>query len=213
MKKKIISIACFSSLLLMMSGCGTLGRNTEKSTNTSNDAELTDVLGSVLGSVINSSSSVSESDLVGKWNYKSSACSFKTENLLLKAGGETIAKNAEAKLDKGLQSVGIKNGVGSITFKSDKTFTMVIANKTTNGTFSYNASACKITFFFLEGLNTATATISRSNTNEIQLLFESNKLYSFLKTVGKVTTNSSLSTAISLLNSYDGILAGMTLRK
>ena len=211
MKIKYICILGLSSMLLGFSSCGSL---TSKSTTQNDATEMNSILTTVLGSVVNSSSSITSEELVGTWKYSGAACSFESESLLLKAGGETLAQSTRTKLDKSLQEIGIKKGSLNLTLNSNNTFGMKVGKKTYNGTYTYDESNQKLTFTFLEGLGTATATLSRSSTDAIQILFESKKLYSFLSKLNSLPiNNSSLTTVVTLLNSYDGILAGMTMQK
>ena len=47
----------------------------------------------------------------------------------------------------------------------------------------------------------------------ISLLFEGDKLLSMVQTVGKLRSNSTVSSLSSPINSYDGMLVGMQLSK
>lgn len=210
MKIKCLSILCLS-MLLGLTSCGSFTKSTS---NKNNSTELGSVLSDMLGSVLNTSSSLTADDLVGTWKYEGAACVFKSDDLLAKAGGEIAAANCKNKLDNAFQNVGIKKGGMSLTLNADKTFDMKVGSHDYTGTYEYNSSNQGLTFSYLNGLGTSTATISRSNESQIQMLYEAKKLYSVLSAMKSLPVqNTSFGSVISLLGQYNGIMAGVTMQK
>ena len=95
MKKYSIALA-FLAGALTLSSCGTTGSLGQSTNNNStlgsaNNGSTTgnilseaSTIGSILGNILSGSSKLSQSDLVGTWNYTGSDCVFKSENLLAK---------------------------------------------------------------------------------------------------------------------------------
>lgn len=92
-------------------------------------------------------------DLTGTWSYNSSAVEFKSENLLMKAGGMAAATMAESKLNEQLGKVGIRAGQMSFTFNADSTFVSKVGDRTLKGTYSYDSSTKRVQLKFLRLLN------------------------------------------------------------
>ena len=65
---------------------------------------------------------------------------------------------------------------------------------------------------YLAGLGRISPKVIKTG-DTISLLFQSDKFLSMMQKVGKLSSNSTISTLSSLLNSYDGILVGMQLSK
>ena len=140
MRKTVIQIAAIAATLLL-SSCGTMGNSgmglgslpsnggnlagtSTGSTQTGNTAGK--VIESLIGNLLNSSATLSQKDLTGTWQYVGADCAFKSENFLMKAGGEVAAAKIEEQLNTNLAKVGIKSGTCSFTFKEDNTYSAKI---------------------------------------------------------------------------------------
>ena len=62
-------------------------------------------------------------------------------------------------------------------------------------------------------VGTMTAYINKSYTNELSLTFDASKLMTLIEKVANYSNNTTLKTASTLLNSYDGITVGFKLKK
>lgn len=228
MKKIQASLAALCGTLLLTS-CGTTsgssilssvgstllsnavsGSSSTSTTDTS--STTTSVLGSLLSSFLGSSSTISQSDIVGTWNYTGANCVFESENLLAKAGGAVASSKIESQLNTQLSKVGIKQGSCSFTFNKDNTYTATIGGRTLSGTYTLDSSAKTIKMTYLAGVGSMTPHVSKSG-NTLSLLIESDKLLTLLKGASALTGSSSLSTVSSLLGNYDGMYVGMKLQK
>ena len=217
MRKLTILAALFCTLLLSSCGTtslGTQGTNslsgtTNGGTNTNNALSA---FGSVLSSLLGGSSAVTASDLQGTWTYRKADCVFETQNLLLKAGGEVAATKIESQLESQLSKFGIKPGVCTFTFNADGTYVAQIGQYNLGGNYTLNPSTNSITLTYLAGLGRISPKVIKTG-DTISLLFQSDKFLSMMQKVGKLSSNSTISTLSSLLNSYDGILVGMQLSK
>lgn len=224
MKKNIVTLAVLSGALTLTS-CGSsssilsnvgsallqnaVSGSTTSTTSLSNTAST---IGNLLSDLLGSSSSISQSDIVGTWNYTGSDCVFESENLLAKAGGSVAASKIESQIDSQLSKVGIKSGSCSFTFNKDNTYTATIGSRTISGEYTLDSSNKKIKMTYLAGMGSMTPRITKSGST-ISLLFESDKLLTLLKGASALTGSSSLSSITSLLGNYDGLYIGLKMKK
>ena len=151
MKKVTLSLAALAGTMLLAS-CGTTSGNmignaagsilmgNGTTTTTPSTSTNTDVLGNLLSSLLGSSTTVSQSDLLGTWNYTGTDGVFESENLLAKAGGAVAASKIEEQLNTHLAKVGISKGACSYTFNKDNTYTATIGKRTISGTYTLDSS-------------------------------------------------------------------------
>lgn len=215
MRKPIIMAALLSALLL--SSCGTTSLGTQgtgllSGANAGTTGGAVSALGSVLTNLLGGSSAVTASDLQGTWTYRKADCVFETQNLLLKAGGEMAAAKIESQLESQLGKVGITPGACSFTFNSDGTYVATIGQYNLTGNYTLNTKSNTLTMTYLAGIGRISPKVVKTGAS-ISLLFEGDKLLSMVQKVGKLSSNSTISSLSSLINSYDGMLVGMQLSK
>lgn len=215
MRKPIIMAALLSTLLL--SSCGTTSLGTQgtgllSGANAGTTGGAVSALGSVLTSLLGGSSAVTASDLQGTWTYRKADCVFETQNLLLKAGGEMAATKIESQLESQLGKVGITPGACSFTFNSDGTYVATIGQYNLTGNYTLNTKSNTLTMTYLAGIGRISPKVVKTGAS-ISLLFEGDKLLSMVQKVGKLSSNSTVNSLSSLINSYDGMLVGMQLSK
>ena len=215
MRKPIIMAALLSTLLL--SSCGTTSLGTQgtgllSGANAGTTGSAVSALGSVLTNLLGGSSAVTASDLQGTWTYRKADCVFETQNLLLKAGGEMAAAKIESQLESQFGKVGITPGACSFTFNSDGTYVATIGQYNLTGNYTLNTKSNTLTMTYLAGIGRISPKVLKTGAS-ISLLFEGDKLLSMVQKVGKLTSNSTVNSLSSLINSYDGMLVGMQLSK
>ena len=215
MRKPIIMAALLGTLLL--SSCGTPSLGTQgtgflSGANAGTTGGAASALGSVLTNLLGGSSAVTASDLQGTWTYRKADCVFETQNLLLKAGGEMAAAKIESQLESQLGKVGITPGACSFTFNSDGTYVATIGQYNLTGNYTLNTKSNTLTMTYLAGIGRISPKVVKTGAS-ISLLFEGDKLLSMVQKVGKLSSNSTVSSLSSLINSYDGMLVGMQLSK
>lgn len=183
----------------------------------SSRGSLGDILGSgTLGSVISNvlgNDKISPADIVGTWKYSAPAVSFKSDNMLKKAGGAAAAATVESKLEPYYKTAGFNKMV--LTVEADSTFTMKLAYGSLKGTLSKSSEDGFMTFHFKAmkmNVGTMDAAVSKAG-NTLNITFDISKLMSLINTVSKVAGNSTISGLNKLLQSYDGMQAGFRLIK
>lgn len=223
MKKLSVSLALVAGAM-MLTSCGTTGgsiaqgvgsailngNNTSSSTSTA--ASTASALGGLLSNILGSSTKLSESSIVGTWNYTGADCVFESENLLAKAGGAVAANKIESEINSSLSKVGIKQGSCSFTFNSDKTYTANLGGRTISGTYSLDATNKKIKMTYLAGLASMTPRVSMQS-GKLCLLMESSKLLTLMKGVSALSKSNTASAISSILGNYNGMYVGMQLSK
>lgn len=216
MKKIKLSIIVVTATILL-SGCGTTGSTLLGNTGTTQSASTetstsSSLLGNILNTVLGSSATLSQSDILGTWKYQSADCVFKSENLLLKAGGEIAATKMETTLNENLAKVGIGVNTCSFTFNSDNTYTATMGGRTISGNYTLDSNKKQITMTYLAGFATMTPYITKSG-SKLSLLYEADKLITMLNTIATLSGNNNLKALSSLVSSYDGMMVGMEMRK
>lgn len=197
---------------------GMLNRNhpadSTDSTATSSSG-LGDLLGGVAGALGLGQKELSIENLAGTWNYTAPAVNFKSDNLLLKAGGAAASAQVEQKLLPYYQKAGLTQLV--LTIDTDSTFTMKAKRITAKGHLTYDIESGAMIFHFkaLKSFNIGNMEgyIRLSGSDKMELTFDVSRLMTLLEKVGNLTGNSSVKAVSGLLNKYDGIRAGFDLKK
>lgn len=187
------------------------------STSTSSGSSLGEILGSgTVGSLVSNilgNDKISPADIVGTWNYSAPAVSFKSDNLLKKAGGAAAAATVESKLAPYYKTAGFDKM--TLTVEADSTFTMKLAHGTLSGTLSKSDKDGFMTFHFKAmkiNIGTMDAAVSKAGST-LTITFDISKLMKLINTVSKISGNSTISGLNKLLQSYDGMQAGFRLLK
>ena len=184
-------------------------------TSTTTSEQPSDIIGSGIGKLLGTllgGTTLNQESILGTWHYKGADCVFKTENLLLKAGGEVAAAKVEEKLNTTLAQLGITGNEITFTFNADNTYEANIKGTPLQGTYSLDLENKKITLTYLNGIGTITPQIALSG-NTLSLLYDADKLLKFLTKVSALTNNATLTSLSTLLESYDGMLIGWEMQK
>lgn len=175
---------------------------------------LGDLLSGVANALGSGSKNLTVEKLAGTWNYVSPAVSFKSDNLLLKAGGAAAASQVENKLAPYYRTAGLTNLV--VTIGNDSTFTFKAKRATFSGTIEKNAETGNFVFKFkaLKKINVGSMeAFIVMNGDKMDLTFDVSKLMTLLERVGSLTNNASIKTVSAMLNQYDGMTAGFSLKR
>ncbi len=154
---------------------------------------------------------ITSQDFIGTWDYEGAAVNFKTNNLLKKAGGSVAASKLENELDERLSKLGFKPGVTTFVFNEDETFSNVTDGKTVKGTYSYDKSTGYITLNYINHIPVKAKVTGTSG--KISLLFEADSFLTLVTFVGSNSGISVIKNVTSLLQSYDGMMVGIELKK
>lgn len=190
--------------------------STTSTTSTSSDDSKGSTLGNLLGNLFGSSKLTVKS-MEGTWAYSAPAVSFKSDNLLKKAGGAAAATAVEKKLAPYYKTAGFDRM--QLTVAADSTFSMKVGSITLSGTIESAPEGSEANFLFnfkLGGsisLTKMDTYVSMSGTKSLSIMFDVSKLVTLIELAGKVSGNSTVKGVSSVLKSYDGICAGFKLSR
>lgn len=175
--------------------------------NSSTTGAITNVVGDLLGT-----SKITEKNLAGTWSYTQPCVAFESENVLSKVGGSVASSKIESKMKAGLEKAGIKAGKMSITFKTDKTFTITVGKKNFAGTYEIQNANVILTFNTTKKSVTANAKISLGT---LQLAMNADKMLEVINTIATKASaySSQMATVSALLNQYKGMYLGLKFSK
>ena len=185
------------------------GSNSSSSTSSSSSSTAGSLISGLLDKVIGSGT-FTQADLCATWKYSKPGCAFTSENLLAKAGGEIVANKIESDLAGYYSKFGLTSSNTYFTFNTDGTFNAKIDGKSWNGKYTFDEKTHAIQ---LKGLLLSMSGYATKTTNGISLLFESKKLLTLIKTICKLSGNSTLSTVGSIADNYDGVRIGFEMTK
>lgn len=169
-------------------------------------------IGSAVSNLLGTSK-LTPADLVGKWEYSSPAVSFKSENLLKKAGGAAASVAVEDKLKPYYSKTGVDKMV--LMVNADSTFTMKLARGSLSGTLASSTQEGMMTFKFKAlkiNIGSMDAAVVKAG-NNLTVTFDVSKLMSLINAVAKVSGSSAVKGLNSMLQSYNGVMAGFRLVK
>ena len=172
--------------------------------------DLKSILSGVAKAVVGNKATTASS-IIGTWTYSGPECQFESENLLAKAGGEMAAKEVEEKMIAVYNKVGMNNI--RYTFNEDGTYSYQMKKRTVTGSYVFDDAAKTITMTGKLGLKTvAYVTVTG---NDMSMVFNADKLMSFLKTITGAASkvNSTAATINSVAEAYDGLMLGFELKK
>ncbi|MCM1292156.1 MAG: DUF4923 family protein [Bacteroides sp.] len=175
-------------------------------------SKIADALGSVL-----STDKLDVKQLEGEWKYSEPAVTFKSDNLLKKAGGAAASSVVTSKLAPIYKTVGLDKMI--LTINENGEFAMKVRSLTLKGTITAiekEGSQANFEFNFNVGskpIGKVNAYVEKSVSGAMKLTFDVSKLISLVEKVGSFTGNSTLKTLSSALSSYDGLCAGFELKK
>lgn len=202
----------------ILSGLTGSADSTATATSADNDgtSSSTSGIGDLLGNLFGSSK-ISVESMAGDWRYKSPAVSFKSDNLLKKAGGAAASAAVESKLAPYYKKAGFQNM--SLTIGTDSTFTMKVGRVTLKGAISAAPEGSEANFIFnfkVAGklpIGKMDTYVSMSGQNSMSVMFDVSKLVTIIEAVGNVSGSSTVKGVTSVLKGYDGICAGFKLSK
>ena len=173
-------------------------------------------LGSLISGLIGSKQ-LEEADLSGVYKYSEPAVTFRSDNLLQKAGGAAMASMIVNKIAPYYQKAGVDKL--EVTINPDKTFSFLMGRMKLSGTFSRDSSVTDANVFLfnfkaLKGFSIGKIdTYVQKTGNNLVLTFDVSKLLKIVNSVAKISGKQSLQTAANFLNSYDGLNCGFSLNR
>lgn len=198
--KKIFSIAVISLLSLF----------------SAHEASAVDIKG--LLSNLAASDSPTIDKMAGSWVYASPAVSFKSDNLVKKAGGAAASTAVESKIEPFFKKAGLESM--TVEIGADSTIVMKVKKVTLSGTMTpleKDKSGANYAIKFKAAgklpLGTINSFVTTSGTNTLSLTFDVSKLIAIVEKVASVSGSSAAKGVMSALKGYDGVTAGFKLSR
>lgn len=174
-------------------------------------------LGSLLGNLL-STDKIDVKSMSGTWKYSAPAVSFKSDNLLKKAGGAAASSTITGKLAPFYKTAGFDKM--TLTIAEDSTFSMKVRGITLKGTIEpatdQNSDANFVFNFKVAGkikIGRMNTYVTKNAAGKMSIMFDVSKLITLVEKVSAFTGNSTLKSVSSLLSGYDGLCAGFELQK
>lgn len=165
---------------------------------------------SALTSVFSSSKIATEDKIIGTWVYEEPAIVLTSDNTLKNIGGKLAASTIEDKLKTKLEGFGLKKGCITMTFDKSGNFTQTVIGKKLSGTYTIQDK--NIILKYGDKISQIIGTTQLDGDN-LLIVMDASKLLSYVNVLGKISQNSTLKTATSLLGSMDGLECGLKLTK
>jgi len=179
----------------------------------SSSSDSSDGSGSLLSSLtsIFSSSKVATKDkIIGTWIYEEPAVVMESNNALKNIGGKVVTSTIENQLEKKLEKYGFKKGMVTMTFDKSGNFTQTIKGKTLKGTYTIDEKDVVLKY---GGKVSQIVGTTQIDGNSLLIVMDASKLLKYVNVLGKVSQNTTLKTASSLISSMDGLECGLKLTK
>ena len=172
----------------------------------------------MLGSLV-SSDKITVDKMGGNWAYTAPAVSFKSSNVLKKAGGAAASSTVEGKLAPYFKKARLDKLTVTVN-AADSTFAMSLGKTTLKGTIQAvtdTDSDANFIFNFKVGGKIPAGKIdtyvTMTGNDTMSLMFDVSKLVTIIEKVSSVTGNSTIASVTKLLKGYDGICAGFKLKR
>lgn len=151
--------------------------------------------------------------LIGSWSYAGAAAKFESNDLVAMLGGAALEDAAKKQLDRVYQTVGLKPGIGKVTFTRKGSFEAQLESRKISGTYTFDASTRQIAVKLADGkidLGSVPGNVYVSGENLI-LAFPVKNLVEIVKKYGGQI--SSMESVMALLEQYEGIYIGAELSR
>jgi hypothetical protein len=208
MKRRFLTMAVLAALFLAPSKASAFDWSSLFGSSTTTST-ITNLIEGVF-----SKSDLEVSDLAGQWTIDGSAVSFQSDNLLQKAGGLAAASAIEAKIDPYMEQYGLVGAV--MVIQTDGSYEIQMSKGSIKGTIVKSSSSTSNFTFNITVLGKSISSVPayvQKSSSSLDLMFDSNKLKSILSTVGTLVNSSLASSALSILNSYEGLYVGFGMHK
>ena len=152
--------------------------------------------------------------IYGTWRYAEPGIKLSSnDNALSDIAASAATTSIQQKMATNYEKVGIKPGACSFVFKEDGTFTSTFGQRTSGGTFTFNAESNQLVLKYETGLLKLGAinAFAYMSGGDLQILFPMDNLLKVLTSLG--SASGTLSTITSLLKSYDSIKIGFEFSK
>lgn len=147
----------------------------------------------------------------GEWTYKGPSVDVKGKNLLAGIGKPIAKGKIKKKLKNAYKKIGLDKAKPHFTFNPDGTCAISILGTSMNGKYNYNPSTQSITLKW-HGIP-MNARLKRDGKKKLHVTFDTDKLLSLIKLLGKFSDSSTIKALSFLMDHYDDVMVGFELNK
>lgn len=189
---------------------GVISGSSDSKSSSSSSYDSKGGLLSGLTSIFSSSKIATKDKIIGTWVYDEPAVVMESNNALKNIGGKVVTATIEKKLDEQLQKYGFVKGMVTMTFDKDGNFTQTMKGKTLKGTYTLDDKSVVLKY---GGKVSQVVGTTQIDGNNLLIVMDASKLLKYVNVIGKISQNSTLKTASSLISSMDGLECGLKLTK
>ena len=152
--------------------------------------------------------------IYGTWKYSQPGIKLSSsENALSDITASAATGTLQQKMATYSEKVGIRAGACTFVFNEDGTFSSTFGQRTSGGTFTFNAENNQLVLKYESGLMKLGAinAYAYMTGGDLQILFPMDNLLKVLTSLG--SASGSLATITTLLKSYDSVKVGFEFSK
>ena len=152
--------------------------------------------------------------IYGTWKYSQPGIKLSSsENALSDITASAATGTLQQKMATYYEKVGIRAGACTFVFNEDGTFSSTFGQRTSGGTFTFNAENNQLVLKYESGLLKLGAinAYAYMTGGDLQILFPMDNLLKVLTSLG--SASGSLATITTLLKSYDSVKVGFEFSK
>ncbi|MBQ9556270.1 MAG: DUF4923 family protein [Muribaculaceae bacterium] len=151
------------------------------------------------------------SAISGEWTYKGPSVDVSGKNLLAGIGKPIAKGKLKKKLQKAYKTIGLDRARPQFTFSPDGSCAIRMMGVSLKGQYNYNPSTEQLTLKW-HGIP-MTAKLRRDGKRKLHITFDTDKLLSLLRLVGRFSDSSTIKALSFLTDHYDDVMVGFELKK
>lgn len=175
--------------------------------------DIINQIGSAISKGTGTQKSAEPADITGTWNYSGPSVAFESSNALQQLGGAAASATIENKLSPYYKRAGLDKMV--ITFAADNSFVMSLGKIKVTGKVQKQDDGHMLFNFDKVGgigLQPVKGIVTRSG-DTLSVTFDAQRIIQMAQTVSKYINMQSVKTAVQLLQSYDDVYLGFSLKR
>lgn len=151
------------------------------------------------------------STISGEWKYKCPSVGVSGKNLLAGIAKPIAKGKLKKKLKKAFKKIGLEQARPQFIFNVDGSCAIRLLGVNVKGQYNYNPSDGKITFRW-HGIPLS-AKLTPDGKKKLHLTFDTDKLLTLLRLVGRFSDNEIIKALSFLTDNYDDVMVGFELKK
>lgn len=151
------------------------------------------------------------STISGEWKYKCPSVGVSGKNFLAGIAKPIAKGKLKKKLKNAFKKIGLEQARPQFVFNVDGTCAIRLLGVNVKGQYNYNPSEGKVTFKW-HGIPLS-AKLTPDGKKKLHLTFDTDKLLTLLRLVGRFSDNEIIKALSFLTENYDDVMVGFELKK